>query len=327
MILNHLIALTIAVIIDFFVGDPPHWPHPVKWIGSLIARLEKDWNDGSNKKLMGVMMIITVLVVVGGLTAFIVLVSYFIHPLLGIGIEAVLISTTIAQKSLKEAGLSVFKPLCEGNLAEARLKLSYIVGRDTEHLNESEITRAAVETIAENTSDGITAPLFWALLGGAPLAMMYRAINTCDSMVGYKNEKYQEFGWASARLDDVVNWIPSRLTAYCMMIINQPEYSSKREVRMIVDQDAKRHPSPNSGWGEATVAALLGVQLGGVNSYKGKISKRATMGKPVVSLEKNHILKTNRIVTKTIPAFLILLWIGGWLSELASTWIESAIFI
>src|SRR5690606_23872301 len=117
----------------------------------------------------------------------------------------------------------------------------------------------AVETVAENTSDGITAPLFWALIGGAPLALMYRAINTCDSIVGYRNEKYKDFGWASARLDDVVNWIPSRLTSFCILAGNRPEYISNTKAWKIVCRDAQKHPSPNSGWGEAAVAAILGV--------------------------------------------------------------------
>ncbi|QED46340.1 adenosylcobinamide-phosphate synthase CbiB [Cytobacillus dafuensis] len=320
MIIHHLIALSIAVIIDLFVGDPPHWPHPVKWMGSLIYKLDQSLNKGSLKKIKGIFMLLTVLFVAGSVALLLIGIFYWIHPLAGIFMEAILISTTIAQKSLKEAAQTIYEPLEKRDIKEARQKLSYIVGRDTDRLDEPEMVRATVETVAENTSDGITAPLFWAFIGGAPLAIMYRAINTCDSMVGYRNEKYNEFGFASARLDDVVNWIPSRLTSFCMLISNRPAHMTTANAWKIVFRDAKKHPSPNSGWGEAAVAAILGVQLGGINYYKGIVSNRATMGDSLILLEKAHILKTNTIVTWTIPIFLILLWLGGMIIELARTW-------
>ncbi|WP_174734602.1 adenosylcobinamide-phosphate synthase CbiB [Mesobacillus harenae] len=321
MILHHLIALTIAIIIDLIIGDPPHLPHPVRWIGSLIYKLEKGLNKGRTKKLNGTVMLMAVLTIIGGTSLLIISCLYWIHPAAAILGEAILISTTIAQKSLKEAALSIFDPLKKGDIEMARQNVAYIVGRDTEKLDEPEIVRAAVETVAENTSDGITAPLFWALIGGAPLALMYRAINTCDSIVGYRNEKYKEFGWASARLDDVVNWIPSRLTAFSMLIGNRPESISRMQAWKIVFRDAKKHPSPNSGWGEAAVAAILGIQLGGINYYKGIVSDRAKMGDARVPIQKSHILKTNHIVLRTTPLFLLLLWLGGIFFELAFTWL------
>ncbi|RSD28943.1 adenosylcobinamide-phosphate synthase CbiB [Mesobacillus subterraneus] len=327
MILNHLIALTIAVIIDMVFGDPPHWPHPVKWMGLLIYRLENRLNKGSNKKGKGIAMTALVLITVGMITTLVTLVSYALHPAAGIIAEAFMISTAIAQKSLKEAALTVYNPLKNNDLGEARHKLSWIVGRDTERLEEPEIVRAAVETVAENTSDGITAPLFWAMIGGAPLALIYRAINTCDSMVGYKNEKYLEFGWASAKLDDAANWIPSRITSLCMLIGNRPLFRSRADAWRVIRRDARKHPSPNSGWGEAAVAAILGIQLGGINYYKGIISERATMGDAQIEMEKNHILAANKIVTSTVPVFLLLLWLGGVLFGLAVSWIQSSLFI
>lgn len=321
MIIHHLIALTLAVLIDLIIGDPPNWPHPVRWMGSLIAKLEKSWNKGGHaKKRSGIYMLITVLLVVGSISYLIVYISYSLHLVVGIIVEALLISTAIAQRSLKEAALTVYTPLEKRDVKAAREKLSYIVGRDTDQLDEPEIVRATVETVAENTSDGITAPLFWALIGGAPLALLYRAINTCDSMVGYRNEKYQDFGWASARLDDVVNWLPSRMTSICMLAGIRPEYNSSREAWKIVLRDAKKHPSPNSGWGEAAVASILGIQLGGINYYKGVVSNRATMGDPITMMEKAHILKTNQIVSRTIPIFILLLWLGGVCIEMADSW-------
>jgi len=321
MILSHLAALTIAVILDFFIGDPPDWPHPVKWMGSLIHRLEGMWNKGKHKKTKGIAMLAVVLFTVGGLTFLLVSFFFQIHPVAGILAEAILTSTAIAQKSLKDAAITVYVPLEKGEMENARQNLSYIVGRDTDRLDEQGIVRATVETVAENTSDGITAPLFWALLGGAPLALIYRAINTCDSMVGYKNERYLEFGWASARLDDAVNWIPGRMTAVCMLIGKRPVYFSRSDAWTIVLRDAKKHLSPNSGWGEAAAAAILGVQLGGVNYYKGIVSIRAVMGDEIVPLNKQHILKVNEIVDATVPIFLSLLWLGGMLYEMAVSWL------
>ncbi|WP_026580707.1 adenosylcobinamide-phosphate synthase CbiB [Bacillus sp. J33] len=319
MILYHLIAITFAYIIDLVIGDPPNWPHPVRWIGALIHKLETSLNKGHYRKLKGVAMLAVVLLAAGGISFLIIRFFYGIHPIAGILAEGILIFTAIAQKSLKEAAMDVYVPLEQGEMEEAREKLSYIVGRDTDSLDEPGIVRAAVETVAENTSDGITAPLFWAFIGGAPLALLYRSINTCDSMVGHRNERYGEFGWASARVDDIANWIPSRLTSICIMLTQKPEHTSAGEAWGILLRDARSHPSPNSGWGEAAVAALLGIQLGGINFYKGVISNRATMGDPFVFLEKEHILKSISIMKKTVFIFLILLWAGGIVIEMALT--------
>lgn len=265
-------------------------------------------------------MLLAVLVPIIMITGLSVALLYWIHPLAGIFWEGLLISTAIAQKSLKDAALAVYQPLQAGNLAAGREKLSYIVGRDTEKLPESEVVRGTVETVAENTSDGVTAPLFWGLFGGAVFAIAYRAINTCDSMVGYKNERYQDFGWASAKMDDVVNWIPSRLTSFLMMISARPALNSRRKCWSILFRDAPKHPSPNSGWCEASVAALLGVQLGGVNFYKGIISNRAKMGDPIVQLKSLHILKAILIMQRSSFLFLLLLLLGGLAVEIAITW-------
>lgn len=216
----------------------------------------------------------------------------------------VMLSTTIAIKGLKDAALQVAVPLGEGKLDEARKQLSMIVGRDTKELAPHDIARGAVETVAENTVDGITAPLFWFFIGGVPAAMTYRAINTLDSMVGYKNARFAQFGWASARTDDVVNWVPARLTAISMGLasILRSEFRARlRQAIMIVFRDAPKHPSPNSGWPEAMTAGLLGVALGGRNTYQGVVSKRATMGEATRSLQCLDIPKA------------ILIMHGGWI--------------
>ena len=318
--IQHLIAITIAIVIDLIIGDPPSWPHPVKWIGTLIAWLDKRLNLGRNRKRKGIMMLILVLLAVFVPVLFVSWVAYQIHPLVGIIVEGILMATSIAHKSLKDAALEVYDPLQKEDYRNARLKLSYIVGRDTEQLGESEIVRGTVETVAENTSDGVTAPMFWAWIGGAPFALLYRAINTCDSMVGYKNDKYSEFGWASARMDDVVNWIPSRLTGFIMLWANRPQKTKVKKTWNILFRDAKKHPSPNSGWCEAAAAAILGVQLGGVNTYKGIVSNRALMGDPLYQLERNDIIKMNLILSRTTFLFLLILWLGGVFIDMAVTW-------
>jgi adenosylcobinamide-phosphate synthase len=321
MVMQHLLAVTLAFIIDCFIGDPPSWPHPVKWIGTFIAKLEKRWNKASHQKWKGALMLLVVLAVVFMIAWLICFAAYQIHFIVGIAVESILIATTIARKSLRDAAMEVYRPLEQDNFIEARIKLSYIVGRDTEHLDEGEIVRGTVETVAENTSDGVTAPMFWALIGGAPLALFYRAINTCDSMVGYKNERFAQFGWASARMDDVANWIPSRLTGFVMLLSNHHRKMSMREAWRILFRDARRHPSPNSGWCEAAAAALLGVQLGGRNTYKGIVSNRALMGEPIAPLKRYDIMKMNSILINTVVCFLVLLWLGGVLFEMASTWV------
>ncbi|WP_040209560.1 adenosylcobinamide-phosphate synthase CbiB [Neobacillus jeddahensis] len=327
MIVYHLISISIAYLIDLLIGDPPNWPHPVRWIGSIISFIEKRWNNKKAKRSKGVAMLLFIVLFVFFIVLTVAWIGYKIHPILGIIVESVIISTTIAQKSLKEAALEVYHPLMEGNLPDARKKLSYIVGRDTDSLDEEEIARGTIETIAENTSDGVTAPLFWALIGGAPLAMVYRATNTCDSMVGHLNEKYKEFGWASAKWDDVMNWFPSRLTGMLMLVANRPGKMSNRLAWTILFRDAKKHPSPNSGWGEAAVAAILGIELGGINYYKGMISNRAKMGDPLEPIKKNHIKQANRILVKTVGLFLLFLWLGGIAFEFAVTWLKSSLFI
>lgn len=321
MIYHHLFAVTLAFFLDLLIGDPPNWPHPVKWIGTMISKLDLAFNRGAYKKRNGLFMLLIVLSAVLLITGLTVYLAYLIHPLAGILWEAAVISTTIAQKGLKQAGMDVCLPLNERDFPEARLKLSYIVGRDTADLDESEIVRGTVETVAENTSDGITAPMFWAAIGGAPLAMVYRAINTCDSMVGYKNDKYGQFGWASAKLDDIVNWIPSRLTGFLMLLSSKSPYHGFGARWKILFSDAKKHPSPNSGWCEAGVAAILGIQLGGRNMYKGIVSDRARMGVPLVRLEAKHIPKTITIMHRSSFLFLLMLWLGGLILDITFSWL------
>lgn len=322
--MNHVIAIVLAVIIDSIIGDPRTWPHPVKWMGKLIHLIDKGLNKGKRRKLKGIIMLFLVLILTFMITLFIVILAYYVHTLIGILIEAILITTTIARKGLKDASLTVYEPLEGRDFDKARSQLSEIVGRDTEGLPEADIVRATVETVAENTGDGVTAPLFWAFIGGAPLALAYRAVNTCDSMVGYQNESYAQFGWASAKFDDIVNYLPARITAFIMLLFNRRPNMSFLQTWSFIGQDAKRHASPNSGWLEATVAYILNIQLGGTNYYKGKKNQAALMGtmQPLtVPLDKQHMIETVRLMNRTTTACLAIIVIGGIAIELAFTWI------
>lgn len=296
-----------AIIVDWVIGDPP-WPkHPVILIGQLIRWLEARLHPSGaelpqarsprRERFRGILLTVATVVLSSGLLYALIAVLYMIHPWVGRAANIWFISTTIAFKGLKDAAMQVYRPLAEGNLAEARRWVGYIVGRDTAELDEPEITRAAVETVAENTVDAAVSPLFFALLGGAPLALAYRAANTLDSMVGYRNDRYRDFGWASARLDDLLNLLPARITALLLALAAglTPGLSGKRALRS-VRSFAALHPSPNSGYPESAVAGALGVQLGGRNVYGGVISQRAVMGWPLQPLERSHIRLAVRLL-------------------------------
>ncbi|MGF0469785.1 adenosylcobinamide-phosphate synthase CbiB [Lysinibacillus fusiformis] len=286
-----VIACIIGIIFDVLVGDPPKLPHPVRWIGKLIQSQTALWNRGKWRKLRGMVMALAVVGTTMFVVTLILLLSYQVSLIFGILVEGLLIGIGLAQRSLKEAALAVYEPLVKGDFAEARVKLSWIVGRDTEKLGEDEIVRGVVETVSENTSDGVTAPLFYAFLFGAIGLWGYKAVNTLDSMVGYKNETFKDFGMFSAKLDDVLNFIPSRITGFLMVLgtKNETSYSFGQRLKRWA-QDAKKHPSPNSGYLEAATAVQLGVQLGGKNTYQGVVSQRAIMGEKLVPLTKEHIM-------------------------------------
>jgi len=222
-------------------------------------------------------------------------------------INITIIWTTLAAKSLDKAALEVYKPLIKGNIEEARVKLSYIVGRDTKGLNEKEIVRATVETISENTSDGVIAPMIYALIGGAPLAMMYKGINTMDSMLGYLNVKYKFIGYFPAKVDDFFNFIPARVTGLLMCLVSPFVGGNIIKTFSVMIRDRKNHKSPNCAYPEAATAAALKVQLGGSNSYFGEIMYKPTIGDNIRELEINDIYKTKIIMYLSEFLFLFLL--------------------
>ena len=304
-----MITAVAAFLIDSLIGDPRSKYHPVVLIGNLISFLEKFLRrdaDGYIKKIcMGGVLVSTVLLVSYGVGLLIVLIMNLTGSFTAkIFVEALVLSFMISPRSLAEAGNEIYTLLVNENIIEARRKVGWIVGRDTDYLNEAEIVRATVETVSENTVDGIISPLFYFAIGGLPLAIAYRAVNTMDSMIGYKNEKYLYFGRVAARLDDVANFIPARITGILFILSALILNLDYKNAWAMMIRDASKHPSPNGGYAEATVAGALNIQLGGINSYFGVPHFRAYMGDPVESLSSQHILQTIRLMYTATIIFL-----------------------
>ena len=294
--------------VDLLFGDPRWLPHPVKLIGRFAAALEAPLRRVfPNARAAGIIVVLAVLAVTGFAAYALVAWASLLHPTAGDVVSVALLYICFAGHDLAAHSHRVYRALADGDLVEARKRVAMLVGRDTEHLDEPEVVRGAVESVAENLVDGVTAPLFFAVIGGPVGALLYKAVNTLDSTFGYKNERYLRFGWASARLDDVVNYIPARLTAPLVSVAAGWLGLSASGAFRIFRRDGRKHPSPNSGLTEAAVAGALGVQLGGLNHYFGTPSERPRMGDPVCPLEQAHILKTNRLMLLTSLFALIFL--------------------
>lgn len=308
MLKYHLAAFFLGFIMDLLFGDPYWLPHPIRLIGNLIAQAEKLFykdrkRDYKKEYRGGCMTVLTVLLVTGIVTFVLLFAAYRLHPLLGAGIEMIMTYQILAIKSLKDESMKVYDQLQHGTLENARHAVSMIVGRDTQNLTEEGITKAAVETVAENTSDGVIAPMLYTALGGPVLGFLYKAVNTMDSMIGYKNDRYLYFGRAAAKLDDAVNFIPARISA-CLMVAAAVFLKGADQNRAwkIYRRDSRKHASPNSAQTESVCAGALGIQLAGDASYFGKIVKKPYIGDPVRKVETEDIKRTNRLMY--ITAFL-----------------------
>ena len=284
-----------AYFLDLIIGDP-HWlPHPVRIIGKVIEYLEralrKNNQNQQTEKIKGIILAVITVGLSYFTIYFLIYVGGIISPGLKFAFSSFFIFTTLSTKNLGEEAFSVYRALEEDNLELARERVSRIAGRDTKDLDEEEIVRATVETVAENTVDGIISPLFYAVLGGAPLAMAYKAVNTLDSMVGYKNEKYLYFGWCSAKLDDLVNYLPARISILLIpvasLIVGQRGLMALRAIF----RDGKESPSPNAGIPQAGFAGSLGIQLGGLNFYQGAKEYRPILGDKLKKKSPKDILK------------------------------------
>jgi adenosylcobinamide-phosphate synthase len=275
------------VILDLLIGDPRWFPHPVVYMGKLITVLEKALRRiFRDERIGGIFLLLLTLFITVAVALSLLAGAYAINTHIGFIVAVILSWSCLAARSLHLESRLVADALSKGDLAGARRRLSRIVGRDTEDLGEAKIWRATVETVAENTSDGVIAPLLYLMMGGPVLGLAYKAVNTLDSMVGYKNERYINFGWASARFDDLANYIPARLTGLLMTAAAPPAGLSARGAWRIIGRDRSNHTSPNSGIPEAAVAGALGVRLGGTNLYGGRPVEKPTIGDSVKPLSE-----------------------------------------
>jgi adenosylcobinamide-phosphate synthase len=284
-------ALLVACALDAVVGDPRWLPHPVRLMGQVIAGYERSirpvLSTRTCERMAGIVLAVGLPAAAYGAAWFAIDQLGRLHEVIGQGVEVVLAFTTLAARDLADHARAVRQALASGSLEEARGAVSQIVGRDTAQLAEGGVVRATVESVAESTADGVVAPLLYLALGGPPLALAYKAISTLDSMVGHLDDRYRYFGWASARLDDLANWVPARLTALLIVLsaglVRRDAGAAKRAWRAF-QRDGKKHPSPNSGHPEAAMAGALGVQLGGTSYYEGVAMAHSLMGEPIRSL-------------------------------------------
>lgn len=330
---EHLIAFVGGYALDLLIGDPYWLYHPVRLIGNLIGYLDRKWNKReyapeTRRRLGRVLVLVVVsvtLMVAGGL----LMGAYMLHPYVGILVEGIMTYQILATKSLRVESMKVYHALQSQDLEASRKAVSMIVGRDTQNLNEEGVAKAAIETVAENTSDGVIAPMIYLALGGPILAWGYKAINTMDSMVGYKSEKYLDFGRCGAKLDDVVNYLPARLSAGFMIFVSGvlqmlPIYVSGENVVKVYNfknavkifrRDRYNHSSPNSAQTEAVCAGSLGIRLAGDASYFGKLVKKPYIGDSIRSVEAADIARANVLMYGTslccmLVCVLILLVVG-----------------
>ena len=302
MIRYRLISILIGAGLDCLIGDPQWMPHPVRLMGALISALEKllrrEEDSTAELRFKGLVVTIFVLSTTIRITWGLLIRLYGLHPAAGIAAESILCCYALAARSLRDSAMEVYEALTavDGSLPKARRAVSMIVGRDTENLDREGVIRAAVETVAENTADGVIAPLFYLALGGAVGGMAYKAINTMDSMLGYKNERYQYFGTAAARLDDVAGFIPARLSGLLLVAAAGLTGMDAAGAWRIFCRDRYAHKSPNSAQSESAVAGALGVQLAGDAVYGGLLVHKPTIGDPCREIEAEDIPRVCRLM-------------------------------
>ena len=301
--MKHLIPaipLLLGFLLDALIGDPYHFPHPVRLIGRMIAALEQIIRERcSNLRRSGILLVLIVLIVSATVSGGLILLCYHIHRILGIIVESILICYLLAARNLRDESMKVCRAAESGDTERARKAVSMIVGRDTAVLDRDGIIRAAVETVAENTSDGVTAPLFYIALGGTAAGFLYKAANTMDSMIGYKNETYAELGRCAARLDDFLNYIPSRLSALLMIAVCPLLRLDAKNAFRIWRRDRRNHASPNSAQTESACAGALHLRLAGDAWYFGELHKKPYIGDDDRPVEPADIRRANRLMYGT----------------------------
>ena len=306
--------LAVAWLLDMVVGDPQGFPHPIRFIGWMISRGESLLRRILPGHPFAGGMILTAVVtgVSAGLTWLVLAGLARIHPWVALAGETVLCAQILATRSLRDESHRVLRSLLRGDLPAARKYLSWIVGRDTQTMEEEAISRAVVETVAENTTDGVIAPLLFMMIGGAPLGMFYKAANTLDSMIGYKNEKYLFFGRFAARLDDVLNYVPARIASALMILASVLLGLNAGGAVRVYRRDRKNHASPNSGRSEAVAAGALNIRLGGDASYFGRVVSKPTIGDPLRPVVPEDIVHAGRLMMVTSFLGLAVLSLIRW---------------
>ncbi|MFQ5957266.1 MAG: adenosylcobinamide-phosphate synthase CbiB [Candidatus Brocadiales bacterium] len=294
-----ILPLLLAFIIDLTIGDPHRIPHPVRAIGKAIEWAESPLRLLPSERLAGIILTISIVLATYVSSSWLLTMSIYQGLLLNFIVATVMLYFTISVKSLVDEARSVASALESGDIVKARQRLSGIVGRDTKDLDEPQIVRACIETVAENTVDGVISPIFYASLGGPAAAMAYKAVNTLDSMVGYRNERYLKFGWSSARLDDLANYIPARISSRLIAISSYICGQQFKECVYVAVRDGRKHHSINSGIPEAAFAGALGVQLGGPSTYGGAPSVKPLLGNPEKSLTIERIKEATKMAYVT----------------------------
>lgn len=305
-----MMALLLGVFLDLLIGDPHCFYHPIRLVGNLISVTEKGLRavfpkTEQGEKTAGVFLSVIVCSVTAGAVAAVLYLAGKIHPYLHLAVMALFCYWMLAAKSLKDESMKVYRELKKEDLKAARRAVSMIVGRDTDQLTAEGVTKAAVETVAENASDGVMAPLLYLAVGGPVLGAFYKAVNTMDSMVGYKNEKYLYFGRFAAKVDDVLNYIPARLSALFMVAAAGLTGLSAKNAWKIFKRDRYNHASPNSAQTEAAMAGALGVQLAGDAWYFGTLYKKKTIGDALRPVECEDIRRANRLMYASAGLLLI----------------------
>lgn len=310
----------LGYLLDRVLGDPAWLPHPVRWIGSAVTRAEAVLRRRAVPRVGEIVagggLVLAIVPVAFALTAVAIAAAHRFHPIAGSAVEIYLTATVLAARSLADAALAVAEAIDRGDLAAARTAVAALVSRETGDLDTADVTRAAIESVAENASDGVIAPLFFLVLGGPPLAIAYKAVNTLDSMVGYKTPRYLRFGRAAARLDDLANYVPARLTAWLIVAAAALRRGRGRAAAEILIRDGGRHDSPNAGRPEAAMAGALGIRLGGPSRYFGVLKPKPFIGDPGAAATPSHLRRAVSLMRLSAHlgaglALFLLLGLGG----------------